>query len=138
MISAKTYEEVFEVLSYMDKLTIMKIPQTILEKIANSRDKNFVTKIDKLDIFNLNNISEETIKILAFLDYTYCMEKEKKDKYRKMYYNNTLNNSSNQNNYEVKFNSRESSEEKKEEQKSIIKYKESIFKKIKRFLFGEK
>lgn len=33
MISSSTYKEIYEILSYMDKLTVMKIPIEILQNI---------------------------------------------------------------------------------------------------------
>lgn len=50
MISSNTYEELYEILSYMDKVTVMKIPENILINIKNKRNINFKTKIDKNDI----------------------------------------------------------------------------------------
>lgn len=56
MISSNTYEEVYEVLSYMDKITVMKIPDFILKKIKDNRNVDYKTKINKNDIFNEQNL----------------------------------------------------------------------------------
>ena len=37
MITPNTYAEVYEILSYTDKMLVMKIPVEILEKIKNKR-----------------------------------------------------------------------------------------------------
>ena len=74
------YAETFEILSYMDKITVMKIPDNILYTIKNLRNKNFQTNIDKNDIFNENNISRETVDLLCWLDYTYWRNEDEKEK----------------------------------------------------------
>ena len=78
MISSNTYEEVYEILSYMDKLTVMKVPEEILKIIKTKRNKNFKTKINKDDIFNEENVSKETIDFICWLDYKYWIDKKRK------------------------------------------------------------
>lgn len=53
MISAEDYEEIYEILSCMDKMVVMKIPIEILNIINVKRNKEYVSKIDKNDLFNL-------------------------------------------------------------------------------------
>ena len=67
MISAKIYKELYEILSYMDKVTVMKIPISILQTIKNKKDNRYITKIDKNDLFNEHNVNRETIDILCYL-----------------------------------------------------------------------
>lgn len=78
MISSETYEEVYEILGYMDKLTVMKIPEHILKKIKDKRNINYKTKVNKEDIFNEKNVSKEAIDLLCWLDYNYWMDENKK------------------------------------------------------------
>ena len=40
MITSKTYKEVYEILSYMDKVTVMKIPMDILQTIKKKKIMN--------------------------------------------------------------------------------------------------
>lgn len=80
MINADTYSEVYEILSYMNKSIVMKIPFEILEIIKENRNLDYVSKIDKEDLFNLNNISKDTINVLAWLDVNYWIDKGKKEK----------------------------------------------------------
>ncbi len=105
MISSDTYEEVYEILSYMDKATVMKIPKEILKVIKTKRNINFKTKINKDDIFNEENVSKEAIDFICWLSYKYWIdqnrkseinkiniekvkkiEEEKREKYRKNFY----------------------------------------------------
>ena len=78
MISSNTYEEVYEILSYMDKFTVMKVPEEILKVIKTKRNINFRTKINKNDIFNEENVSKETIDFICWLDYKYWIDEERK------------------------------------------------------------
>ena len=39
------YEELYEVLSNMDKTTVMRIPEEILNRIISQRNKNFKSSI---------------------------------------------------------------------------------------------
>lgn len=66
MITSKTYKELYEILSYMDKATVMKIPIEILQNIKKKKDNNYITKIDKKDIFNEENVNRETIDLLCY------------------------------------------------------------------------
>lgn len=84
MISPNTYEEVYEILSFMDKLTVMKIPEEILRTINKRRNPKFKTRIDKNDIFNKNNMSEEALNLLCYIDYNYWMDKNRKSEIDKI------------------------------------------------------
>ena len=80
MINSNVYSEVYEILSYMDKATVMKIPIEILETIKSERNREYISRINPEDIFNPNNIEEKTLEILACLDVNYWMDKTKKEK----------------------------------------------------------
>lgn len=71
MISAKTYKELYEILSYMDKVTVMKIPISILQTIKDKKDNRYITKIDKNDLFNEHNVNRETIDLLCYFHKHY-------------------------------------------------------------------
>lgn len=90
MINENTYTEVYEILSYMDKMTVMKIPIELLKFIKENKNDNFNTLIDKNDLFNMNNISPETKHVLAWLDVNYWMSKEKKECLKEKYYKNHM------------------------------------------------
>ena len=65
--SPDVYAEVYEILSYIDINEVMKIPYDLLEDIKKSRNKNYKSKIDALDIYNRENVLPDTIKIMAAL-----------------------------------------------------------------------
>lgn len=79
-MTADAYEEVYEILGYMDKATVMKVPEDILKKIKSERNSNFKTMIDKKDIFNEKNVCKETIDLLSWMDYNYWMDEKTKNK----------------------------------------------------------
>ena len=62
MISGETYEELFEILAQMDKQTVMKIPEEILNKLKNLRNKennlehSIKSEKNEKDIESLNNL----------------------------------------------------------------------------------
>lgn len=130
------YAETFEILSYMDKMTVMKIPVNVLSSIKNLRNKNFKTNIDKNDIFNENNISKETVDLLCWLDYTYWSNENEKEE---------INNIIKENNRVEEINKRErynpdnlfvkNNQPKVDINTSLIEYKEITFmQRIKAFL----
>lgn len=75
------YAEVFEILSYMNKKTVMKIPFEILQFLKENRNKEYISKINPNNIFNPENISNEAREILAYIDLEYlASEKSRKEK----------------------------------------------------------
>ena len=84
MISSNTYEEVYQVLKQMDKVTVMKIPENILSNIINQRNSKFKTSIDKYNLFNENNISRDAMDILCCITYNYWMDDNEKQEIDKI------------------------------------------------------
>lgn len=80
MISSEVYSEVYEILKYMNKEVVMKVPIEILDNIKNKRDLNYKLQIDKEDIFNPNNVLPETIEVLNWIDVNFWMAEDKKVK----------------------------------------------------------
>lgn len=74
------YAELYDILKNMDKSIVMKIPMRLLNKIVNERDKNFISKVDKNDIFNPSNISERTCNLFSWIAYTYWANDSRKIK----------------------------------------------------------
>ena len=76
MINSKECKEVFEFLSYMNKEDVMKIPEDILLYIKNKQDKEYKTKIKKETLFNFENISDNALNFLIYLDNTFFKQKD--------------------------------------------------------------
>ena len=81
MISdANMYAEVFEILGCMNKQEVMRIPVNIIEYIKKEKSKNYITRIDKNDLFNPENIDQRSINLLTWLISNYMgSEEEKKE-----------------------------------------------------------
>lgn len=80
--------EVYDILKYMNKMSVMKIPTEILEYIRNNKNIEFISNVDKNDIFNKNNISKEALCILAWLDLNYLASEDSKKIKLKIYNEN--------------------------------------------------
>lgn len=78
MLTANDYQEVYKMLSLMDKLTVMKIPEEILRTINEKRNKEYITRIDKNDIFNEKNVSKSALDLICYFEYNYWMDDIKK------------------------------------------------------------
>ena len=119
-----SYAEVMQVLKYFDRSQVIKIPIEIIEYFKENQDENYVSRIDKEDIFNKDNISRKALAILAYLDLTYWANEEEKKEllntYRKNEYTKTYNNDI--------FTSK--NVEDVTENVQMIEYKESKFKKL--------
>ena len=64
----------------MDKITVMKIPIEILNKIKKNKNDEYISKIDKNNIFNRDNVLPETIKYIAWLDVNFWESEEEKER----------------------------------------------------------
>ena len=72
------YTEVFEILGYMNRKMVKKIPIEIINMFKEKRIKNYMSRIDRNDYFNKNNISQKTLEILLWLDMEYWATDEKR------------------------------------------------------------
>lgn len=82
------YAEVFEILSYMNKKTVMKIPLEVLQYIKENRNITYISKINPNNIFNPENISKEAKNILACIDLEYLASDESRKEKLKIYKEN--------------------------------------------------
>ena len=135
---ADMYAEAFEMLSYMDKRDVMKIPLEILELIKRKKNDSYVSRIDKTDIYNRDNVDSRTISLLTGLKIKYFSAPEERariiancDKLYKEKYKTEYNDYSTifDNNINKKISEKEIIENSLVEVKTI-----SLFERIKRFL----
>ena len=82
------YAEVFEILSYMNRKTVMKIPLEVLQFIKENRNMEYISKINPNNIFNPENISKKARAILAAIDLEYLASDESKKEKLKIYQEN--------------------------------------------------
>ena len=68
---ARAYKEIIEILKYVNREEVNKIPREMLNMFEINKDKNYDFKIDSKKSFDKQNISIETKAILAniFRDY---------------------------------------------------------------------
>ena len=127
MISSEVYEEVYEVLFYMDRNIISQIPFQIIKKIDEKRNKNYKTKIEKSDLFNLNNLSKEAVDMLLWIDVNYCKSIQEKENLKKKYYEKNVKSAN-----EIFLNSKEKNEKEilKEEKLELEVVEENFIKRI--------
>ena len=135
---ADMYAEAFEMLSYMKKQDVMKIPLEILEFIKAKKNDSYVSRIDKSDIYNRSNVDSRTISLLTGLKIKYFSEPEEKrriiancDRLYKEKYKTEYNDYSTifDNNIKEKLSEKDIIENSLVEVKTI-----SLFERIKRFI----
>lgn len=75
----KAYTEVLEIMNYMPKEDVNKIPKEMIEMFENKRDKSYVFNIKEIDDFTNLNILDETKAIIVniFRDYWATPEQKK-------------------------------------------------------------
>lgn len=131
--SSNCYQEVFEVLRNMNKTDVMSIPIEILQIIKNKRNKNFVTRIDKNDLFNEKNISSEAMDFLCWLYFNYLIEEKEQNKLINYYYTPKR-----EFNYNELFDKNIFQNKSNEEQTNITVYneKKSFIEKIRIYIFN--
>lgn len=75
MITKQAYSEVYTVLNMMSEALRNKIPQNVLNGIANKRDKQNIIRVKNIKQLN---ISEQAEEVLAVLYKNYLASNEEK------------------------------------------------------------
>lgn len=84
-INKEVYEETFEILAYIDRPLVKRIPLDVLETIAKRRDKDFKTKIDPKDALNMENVDPKTSKFISWLNLNFFTTTDKRTALEKKY-----------------------------------------------------
>lgn len=139
----KRLVEVDEVLNYLSEENLNKIPEDIRNLIKENKDKNYTWKFDTTKDLKDQNLSKDTIIILSYLNMEYLLNDEQKKLMEKIYeFNEKKQETERKEKYKTEeiFKNNEVINQKinKEEmqEKSIVQYKENIFKRIFRMLKG--
>lgn len=74
---AKAYKEVIEILNFVPKESVDKIPETMLEVFKTKMDKDWDFKVDINKSFDEQNLLDETKAIFANLGYTISKRKNR-------------------------------------------------------------
>lgn len=74
---AKAYSEVYTILNFIDQYYVNKISEKFIEFIYNQKDDNYIPNIDMSIPLEEQELLEDTINILAIIQYNYWCENEK-------------------------------------------------------------
>ncbi|MBQ7410464.1 MAG: hypothetical protein IJW20_03675 [Clostridia bacterium] len=132
---AEMYAEVFDLLKYMNKQTVMKIPVEYLEYIKKEKSDTYVTRVNKNDIDNPNNVDQRTINLFTWLTVNYFSTEDEKKEILKLATENEYKNKFDEDAYNRIFEKAQKVEitnDDKIEKPVVIK--EGIFSKIKKII----
>ena len=135
----QAYTEIACLLKYFPNSFIEKLPNKLLEIINSKADRKYIIDVDSNKSINEQNISNKTKMILSVLTYNYWSNEEQKEGIRKKLYDNEeiyqreLTQKYNSDNL---FKNNETKLETIEKSESMVKYKESIFIKIRNWFKG--
>lgn len=128
------YSEVYEIINLMSYDLRSKIPSKFINLIMTQKDENYIPKIARNIPLEEQNLREETISILAYLKLNCFCDNEEKKQFMKMLnenerkYQEELRERYNPDNL---FVNKVTKVETIEKSVAMVKYKESIFIKIK-------
>lgn len=138
------YAEVFEILSCMNKQMVMKIPMEILEVIKKEKKENYISKIDKNDLFNIDNVCKQTRNILAWINFEYWATEEEKKRLKEIYvYNEKIYEENKKSEFLAKYSNKMfdnrgtlNKYNSVDSNKELFIVKENLLSKIKKFLIN--
>ncbi len=134
----KSYAEILEILKYMDKGYVDKIPKKLIDFFKENKAMDYDFKYDSTVEIGKQELHEGTIVLLAMLNLNYwCDSEEHKKELIKKYneneqkYQEQLREKYNPDNILKKIKQKKGAEEKiAKEDVAMIEYKESILKKV--------
>lgn len=135
--------EVIDILKYMDKSYVEKIPKKFMQYMEENKSKTYIPNIDHTKSFEEAVLKEETKNILATIYLNYWCNPEEKEEYKrtleeneKKYYQemqekyNPDNLFKNEIKNEKKIETQKNNTVNNIQNTEMIEYKESFFKKI--------
>lgn len=84
----KALVEVDEILKYLPKEDLEKIPEEIRELIKRNKDKDYVWHMDKTKTLDEQELDGDTIVILSYINMEYLLNKEQKELMEKIHAEN--------------------------------------------------
>ena len=132
----EAYAEVDTILNFMDKEYISEIPEKLRNMFREKKAKDYIKNIVPSKPLEEQELKDETLSILAVLNYNYwCKDESEKEKILKLYADNEKKY---QDILPQKFNQDEIFKKNKEENKTkdavnqvqMIEYKESFIKRL--------
>ena len=85
---SKRFVEVDEILKYLSEADYKKIPTDVIKYIKSNKDKTYTWKYDTSKKLKNQNVSDDTIATLSYLNMEYLLNPEQKAFMRKFLYFN--------------------------------------------------
>lgn len=132
----KRLVEVDEILKHLPKNDYEKIPKEIKDVIRENKDKEYQWKYDEKKKLKEQNVNDDTIAILSYINMEYLLNKEQKAFVEKLHQINDQNHIKKEVFTETKYDNKElftkKNNDKKEQSKQILvlEHKENIFKRL--------
>ncbi len=109
----RVYAEIYEILKSISKMKVMQIPVDVLNIIISERDKNYIINIDWSKPLEDQNLLEDTINVLGWINLNFWVEtQEEKENLKRLYLNNII----------------------ESEEKSMVLYKNTIIDSLKKII----
>lgn len=118
-----SYVEVLEIIKYMDKIYIDKIPQKLIQFFGENKAKDYEFKYNSALELDKQNLNDNTLVLLAILNLNYWCEDEEHKKELIAKYNE--NEEKYQNELREKYNPDEIFKKKKEKMEENIQVEET-------------
>lgn len=133
-----SYVEILEILKYMDKIYVDKIPKKLIEFFEENKANNYNFKYDSTVELDKQNLNDNTLALLAMLNLNYWCESEEHKKELISRYNDNeqkyqqdLREKYNPDNIFKKHNQENEIEENIiQNENSLVEYKEPLFRRI--------
>lgn len=82
---SKRLVEVDEILRYLSPKEFIKIPKDVINAIKENKDKNYIWKYDESKKLKEQNVSDDTIAILSYLNMEYLLNDKQKEYMQKIH-----------------------------------------------------
>lgn len=131
----KRLVEVDEILNYLSKDDLLKIPEDLRQIIKHNKDKEYIWKYDETKELKDQNLNRDTIAFLSYLNMEYLLNEEQKHLMEQIH---QFNEKALEEKREQQYNSNDLFKVKPDiieesmniKQNELIIYKENIFSKI--------
>ena len=86
------FSEVFEILKHLTEEDFNRIPREIIEIIDKNRNKQYIWSMDESKKIYEQELNEDTINILAYINLEFLVNDEQREYLKKLYsYNERFN-----------------------------------------------
>lgn len=86
----KKFVEVDEIIKYLPKKELSKIPKDLIDLIRKNKDSEYIWKYDSNKKLEEQNIHKDTIAILSYINTKYILEGNQKMLMKNLHYYNEM------------------------------------------------